>query len=99
VTVTAGPGEHAAQGQADQHEDQGLQHEDHEFPHRHGVAPDMGVEGLVLAPAHHQAAGHHGQHPGGMNLLGREIGGVGGQETQHRDGVGIVQAPHQIVHH
>ncbi len=96
--LAPGPRQHAAQRQPDQHEDQGLQHEHHEFPHRHGVAPDMGIEGLVLPPAQHQPAGHDGEHPGGVDLLGGEIGGVGGQETQHRDGVGVVQAPDQRVH-
>ncbi len=97
ILAAAHPGEYAPERQPDQHEDQRLQEEHHESPDGQRVGPGAGVEGLVLAPPQHQPAGHHCQHPRGMDLLGREVSEVGDEEGHHRRRVRILQAPDRPV--
>ena len=81
--VAAEAAQHDRQLQPDQREDRGLQDEGDHLPDRVLLEPGREVD-LPRAVAEVERDDDHGEHPGGVELLG---GGVGDERDQQGEGV------------
>ena len=72
--------EHNGQLEADQHEQERVEKELEDLPDGGQLEAGGGGGQLRRLPAQPHADGHRGEHSRGPQLLGREIGGVGGEQ-------------------
>ena len=89
--VAGEPVEDRPQLEADEHEQQGVQHEDQDLPDGVALEPRLHGRQLGRVPADVDADGDRGEHGRDARGLGREVGEVAGEERDRDLGRRVVE--------